>query len=53
MLEEFWCEVLGTKTNIDKVGRKGMWQNLDQSGSVIEGLTISIYLMHYGHNYVH
>lgn len=52
VLEEFWCKVIGTKTNIDKVGRKGIWQNLDQFGSIIERFTISICLVHCGYKYV-
>lgn len=38
--------MIGSKANIDKVERKGMWQNSDQSGSIIEGLTFSVYFMH-------
>ena len=32
MLEEFWCEVLGTKTNVEWEGREcgRTWTNLDQ-----------------------
>lgn len=38
--------MIGSKTNIDKVERKGMQQNSDQSGSIIKGFTFSVYFMH-------
>lgn len=53
MLGERFRRSVVKETTLTQSGKERNVAELDQAGSVIEGLTISVCLMHYGPNYVH